>query len=66
MGGGTAEGKFTGESHFYGVVLTDMIHGPRQFSATLCADEALGVEQRLAADMAFRRNEKVDNITEHQ
>lgn len=66
MGGGSAERKFTGESHFYGVVLTDMIHGPRQRGTALSADEALGGEQRLAADMAFRGEEKVDNITEHQ
>lgn len=62
MGGGSAEGKFTGESHFYGVVLTDMIHGPRQCRATLCADEALGGEQRLAADMALRGNQQINHI----
>lgn len=62
MGGGSAEGKFTGESHFYGVVLTDMIHGPRQSSATLSADEALGGEQRLAADMALRGDQQINHI----
>lgn len=62
MGGGTAEGKFTGESHFYGVVLTDMIHGTRQRGTALSADEALGGEQRLAADMALRRNQQINHI----